>query len=395
MIPAGLLLLAAQPAAPGAPTLLEVPAPGAARARVDAYLRLPFALKEREAAAWRLIVGFAQAEARSFAPAFVRGGGSSPLLHEGDGFLHLEVTAPAGSLRQMVQVVAQSLASPSMPAAEVAKALRAPMAGRQDAWLDALSPAAKASSRTRDNHVSDLASQVFQPGNLFIVASGAVEPGALAAAVDQQSFGFRRAERRGPVRFDSDPVTETSRDASVDSIEIFGPVAKPGDPRLPALLAAAAALGTGKEASVYRVLREQMGLSYQQAAFLWPSAEGWRPRVVVLRRSGQGDSAEQIRAALLKDVEAWTPAVLQRAKAMTASAFRFGLPDGPLWGGLDGPLTGLDSGPLAGLTLMMGGSATDAARLEAMALAASLEDVKSAAKGWLEKGSVRVVKGRG
>ncbi|MCG9894348.1 MAG: hypothetical protein MH204_02585, partial [Fimbriimonadaceae bacterium] len=93
----------------------------------------------------------------------------------------------------------------------------------------------------------------------------------------------------------------------------------PLGPTASADLVAAAALGTGKDSFLFRVLRERLRLSYRPEASLIPTRDGWVWRMSLIRRNGSFADLD-LPALLRQEIDAWTEADLTRAQRMAQTA---------------------------------------------------------------------------
>lgn len=150
------------------------------------------------------------------------------------------------------------------------------------------------------------------------------------------------------------------------------------------LLLAAYALGVGKGAAAFRVVREELRLSYRQEALLIPAEKGWR-LALMFQHTGEIDKAK-LKEALKKDIEGWTPETLDRAKGMMSASFDFDLGGLPICLNPRGPLTLSleDRTYWQAYIAMKTGTALD---IETMRLAArelSLQSLKATALAWVD-----------
>ena len=156
---------------------------------------------------------------------------------------------------------------------------------------------------------------------------------------------------------------------------------------IPVSAIAAMLLGQGKSSSLFRIAREEMGLSYRQEAFLWPTAAGWQPRIYLTSADPLPIAKlEQLKERMMADVSGWTEADLQRAKQMLTECI---LGDGVWSPWLVGPDGGAYNSP-EDRTLLEAFSQAYGSRYDADAIAqlvktASLESVQVVAKSWLNR----------
>jgi hypothetical protein len=134
-----------------------------------------------------------------------------------------------------------------------------------------------------------------------------------------------------------------------------------------------------------------MGISYRQEAFLWPSRNGWTPRIFLTGADPVSRAqAEQLRERLIANASAWTDADLVRAK----SCLRESLTGTGVWSPLTaapGNSLGNGAGDLAILDAVTGlfGAPLDPSVLAVQAQSEDLDAVKRCAREWLT-GSIEV-----
>jgi predicted Zn-dependent peptidase len=239
--------------------------------------------------------------------------------------------------------------------------------------------------------VQEVFRQAIQAGTLVVVLAGKFEPGEANAALSARLVALPEAPRRGVSRYDNPPLPIGRRQDGFASYELRGKAILGSDPQFSAVVLAATGLGTGKESTVFRVLRQGLGLSYQQAAALIPSQGGWVPRLMLIQTRPEESAGlpAKVREAVLKDINAWDEESLARMKAMLRAAMEQGLPDAPLWLGEEGPPSPTLEGrsALAALMASLGGDPRGAESLAGRAQDLGLEAVKAAARSWVESGA--------
>lgn len=122
---------------------------------------------------------------------------------------------------------------------------------------------------------------------------------------------------------------------------LSGPSFNGNDPGLPAKFLAAFALGCGKGASVFKIWRESLHLSYLQTCCIVGSPEGFRLNAWFARESPDGlsEHLEVARKALSASLDGWTEADRARAIAMAESVLLRGLDLSPFAFQPYGPLS--------------------------------------------------------
>jgi hypothetical protein len=157
------------------------------------------------------------------------------------------------------------------------------------------------------------------------------------------------------------------------------------------------ALGSGKGSSLFRVVRDGMNLSYRQDALLWPSAFGWKPFLVIGMEPQPDEAsyrakAEEVRQALLKDVESWTEANRQRAVGYAGALVTRGGDASPLFFRYGGPLATDVTGRtrMAAYWMSKTGSAWNPEALASSFASIPLEELKAEATAMLSGASVSI-----
>lgn len=203
---------------------------------------------------------------------------------------------------------------------------------RPNYWARALQPEADDFEGIRPFDVRLLYRQLFKAERVSIAISGPFRENQardywLRLYEDFKQPSIRRfvpgvGAEKGLIP-PSDPIT---------TIELAGPEFAGSDPKFASRLLATFALGAGKDCSIWQVIRERLKLSYRQEAFLWPTGNGFRTRIVMAVKPNEeeGSYAESVRSALLEDVSAWREANRGRAAAMAESVYLRGLPLNPL-----------------------------------------------------------------
>jgi hypothetical protein len=187
-------------------------------------------------------------------------------------------------------------------------------------WRQALDRYAFDPPRYMATDLTDLVSTVFRPENVTLAVGGKLTPGVATEKWDAVVSSWKPAR---PVKLDTSGASKPSGaiDGKESVIEFAGPKFLATSADFSTKLLALTGLGTGKEASLWRIVREKMALSYRQEFVLYPCVEGFQPRLLIAH-SGKEDldkKAEAIKAALLEDVKAWTEDDKRRAIGMAES----------------------------------------------------------------------------
>lgn len=251
---------------------------------------------------------------------------------------------------------------------------------RIGAWEAIHAPWQPDFSAFRRAEVLSVYRRVFQPSRTTIAITGSFAKGAA-----QKEFEERLSDWKP-----EDPGRRRIMEGKAK------PLPAPGGPPLTNLKATvdrpvgetflcAYALGFGKGSAAFRVVREQLRLSYRQEAMLIPGENGWQLGLV-FAHSGAVDRLKLVEA-LKADIEAWNEETLARAKGMMAGTFdlKFGAlpillnPNGWLSTSLE------DRTYWQAHAAMKGGTPTTLEALRSAAEQTDLEGLRAAGKAWVEK----------
>lgn len=220
----------------------------------------------------------------------------------------------------------------SLSEESISKALDALPLAKGNYWGLALQPELADYAGVKRREVLDLYRRAFHPANLSIAVSGPFKSGQ---ARDRWLSFYSEWVRTSPPTSlpgigQEKAFGKPSRE--ITTIELAGPEFKGVDADFPARLLAAFALGAGKQSSTFRILREKLLVSYRQEALIWPTADGFRMRVIMALKPRQDEKAvaESAKQALIEDVASWGPGARERALAMARAVYVRGLPLNPL-----------------------------------------------------------------
>lgn len=226
----------------------------------------------------------------------------------------------------------------------------------------------------------------FRPKNIKIYISGNMEVGVLPNVIKRAERDWKDPGRPGRRPLQLDPRPPVHSGSAVASVELRAEPITASSRFAAARLLATTALGVGKDCTMFRVLREQLGLSYVQEAVLWPTTEGWIPRFVMLRDGGSVEDIAKMRTAMLEDIEKWDENVLKRALVLARASLTDGLPWSPVWLDSYGPMadTSADKLALFGYLDLVGQGGLSPNRWAATLENVELDTVKMQAKEMLE-----------
>lgn len=188
-------------------------------------------------------------------------------------------------------------------------------------WSMALDGQDRAWDRLKVTDISNLYKWVFRPDNITIAVGGDIRQGQAQAAWDDASKNWKRQVTM-PLRH-SEPFKDFSREFRSHVLELRGPEIIPGDASLGAKLLALIALGSGKSSSLFQDIREGQALSYRQESVLWPTHDGFVPRLLIQIRplSPEAETSQLagIRTSLIEDISRWDESVLSRAQGYASA----------------------------------------------------------------------------
>ncbi len=268
---------------------------------------------------------------------------------------------------------------------------------RPDYWSAALNPIEYPAVKLGPDEAQALYHRVIRPENLMLAVGGKIVPG------DAQDKWERRMEAWNPGPkpkgyFDESAPTQLLHNTSaVSVITLAGTSIPSGDAALSTEALAMFALGSGKGASLFRVVREKHGWSYRQEAVLLPTLDGWQPQIVIAMKPTDDISqkVETIKSDLMEDVKNWNAADLARALGMASAVLDRNVPFSPLYVLGNSPAgTSLEDRTfLAGYWMMKTGKPwSPMGMLESMSHV-TLEDLKDQATGILNGATVRILPG--
>jgi hypothetical protein len=203
---------------------------------------------------------------------------------------------------------------------------------RPTAWMAAMWPEIYPRNYFRTDRVRTLYEKVFDVDFVTVGIGGNYDP-VKAESLWLGIASRHPAARKAPYRDDySVSKPRPSAEGPLNMLSIRRPAVAD-----PATILALFALGSGKGASVFRVIREQMRLSYRQEAVLMPTPNGFES--VILAASTQKLDRNAVVKALQDDVDKWTESDRLRAIGMAGAVLNQGLDFSPFYFSPGGPLS--------------------------------------------------------
>lgn len=344
MIGVALALVLQQPALP----VVEVIAPEESVVVMSAWVRAP-EMGPADQAAWRVLARTLLDGTSEFTRVqlFEYGSqaGVTPRVVMMPDFLRVEFVAPVGGLDVAGLLLESVLLRPSLRNEDIRRAVAELKDDTREPWSRVLWGPEPNWAVVDPSRVRELAQRTLRRESVRWVVGGRFAAGQGRAEVQRRfSSGWPTAPPIRP-RFEPRFTPEDRIGRGLALIEWRGSPVSPWTPHSAARALAMHALGAGKGSTAFRVLRETQLWSYQQEAILWPTAQGWVPRVMMVLRAERvtPDLPERVRAAILDDIEHWSEGDRARALAMARSSLEIGNPLGVFW---------LDSGGPRGASLM-------------------------------------------
>lgn len=376
------LFTLAQPAKP-AVTIIEVPTKGDT-VHICATLRAPTPMSARETAAWNLLadslIDGNQLYSRDTILLYGSQSGVSPSVRWDDHLITIRFSTPRSSTNTMLQILGAMLKQPLLNRENIAKYTQDLKMPRRDDLSAILQGNLGDFDRMTVDTISKVYLRAFRPENLCVAIS--VQGG------ETYSAGLVQAEFN-----DWHPAT-THADAYITKMGQFNRPERAnvlilaGRPMLPTTNAAAEilagfALGVGKGSSCFRIVREQLALTYRQDTVFYPTDQGWREYLVF--GGGKPLSSDVIKDSLLKDIDKYDAKTLVRAKAMATSALIRGSVLSPFMIGPGNGYYGSESDRVAWHSYwgLLGLDSVTPENLNEELQAVTLEDLKSSATEYL------------
>lgn len=378
------------------PTVLEIVDPAAHGISIQALVKLPD-LGAKDLAKLQILVRAIPKQTQDYP--------RRELLTVTDGvpaectvlpdIVRVSVSVPSGDLKTGLSITEALLREATLTQDNLDEA--AQELPKPDYWTAALEPDIQPVVRLAADEAQVLYHRVFRPDRVILVAGGNFAAGT--AKKEWQS----RMDRWTP-----DPLPRGYFDISkgevrvrnpgaITTIDFEGPVAPADDASLPTRILSLFALGEGKGASLFRIVRQEHTWSYRQEAILSPARTGWIPRLLIAGIPSDDvlQRVETIRSDLLADIQSWTPATRDRAVGMAAGVLLYGVSFSPFYVLGDSPPgpTLADQTFMAGYWYMKTGRPWDPPALLDSMKQVSLDDLKAQATSLLSSATVRVLPG--
>lgn len=258
-------------------------------------------------------------------------GGEPARCNISPDYLRLVVNVPPENLRAGLSVMLSLLRNATLTQENLdAAAQELPQA---DYWTAALDPMIFPTVQLNTDEAKKLCERVFRPERVTLIVGGKFDPTTAEQewlsrisqwTVDKEPRGY----------FDiSAPTARTQNLGGVTTIDFVAAPVGANDTAMPSRILSLFALGVGKGASLFRVVREKHAWSYRQEAILEPSRDGWLPQLLIatIPSDDVKDRIKVMRADLMDDVASWTGATRLRALGMAQAVFDNDVAFNPLY----------------------------------------------------------------
>lgn len=312
--------------------------------------------------------------------------------------LRIQVGVLPSDVKLGVAFVDQILRNSLLPEGPMNKAILEAPLRKRGAWETALAPTKIDFARIRRQDVVDLYHRLVRPENTWLAIGGPIVPG------EAQRLWDARIADWAPGRAAKPPFDERVPEEVADvpgreaMIELRGQGFPGTDAALSVKLLALIGLGSGKGSAMFERLREKQGWAYRLESVLWPTTDGFVPRLIMASGADvpAKDLAKSMKSELADAVDHWTEADLDRARGMAEGILMRGVPMSPLYFNPWWPMTGSihDRTFLAAYWPMKTGRAWDPQKLLGEMALIDLTDFKQAGQGILTNAMIHVIPAR-
>jgi len=266
-------------------------------------------------------------------------------------------------------------------------------------WATAIEPVKYDFHRIKRDDVVDLYHRLCRPDNVWLSVGGPVDATAIETAWNDatRDWTVGRLPRWSP---DPKPVGEIQDVPGSESmIELRGKEFLGDDPAMPTKILALIGLGSGKGSAMFARLRQTKAWSYRQETILWPTTQGFEPRLIMASgdQTPPMDLANAMKDELVDAVKSWDQSDLSRAEGMAQGIFERGFTMSPLYFNPSWPVTSSldDRTFLAGYWTMKTGRPWNSSTILGSMALVSLSDFKDAALDILNSSQPHVLTAHG
>lgn len=263
-----------------------------------------------------------------------RDSGLSPRVIVMNDHVRIVYAVTADQLAQGSKLATMILSKPKLRQDSVTKAIGTLSEPISDPFSAAVLPQTYDFSKVNEQSVQRTFATRFDPKNSIVVVGGAVTPGLAAQEMARWTRVWEPKKVVSPVAARIDPPEPLLRSRiGVSSFEFRGKPFTPATPFSGSMFLATIALGMGKASTLWRVVRQEMGLSYVQEGLLWPTTDGWVPRFIVLRGSEESEVElfTNMRTNIIADIDKWDEAHLARSQSLAKASLERGSDLSPFW----------------------------------------------------------------
>jgi len=202
-----------------------------------------------------------------------------------------------------------------------------------DYWSAALNPTVLPLVKVNQDEALGLYHRVIRPERLMLSVGGKLVPGEAQENWQKRMDAWNAVpEPKG--YFDISTLSERDRNSSgVTTVDYMGEQIPAGDAAFSTDMLAMIALGSGKGASLFRIVREKHAWSYRQESVLYPTMTGWEPHLLFasLPSDEMVQRAETIKTEVLEEINGWSDEDLARALGMSNAVLSRNVDFNPLY----------------------------------------------------------------
>lgn len=313
--------------------------------------------------------------------------------------LRIQIGVLPSDVKPAIGYIEQILRNSRLSADAINKAVAEIPYRTRPIWAVALEPLKFEFYRTRREDIVDLYHRICRPENVWLSVGGPIQPGDAADYWKSKIDGWDPGKAPKP-SLDVAPLPGVANVAGREAvIELRGRAIIGKDPAIAARLLALIALGSGKGSAMFARLRDEHGWSYRQEAVLWPTPEGFLPRLIMLSgdQTPGTELAKAVKETLADAVKSWGNEDLARARGMADGILNRGFPMSPLYFNPSWPITSSlhDQTFMSAYWPMKTGRAWNPKKLMGEIALLNLDDLKEAAQAILADSIRLVIPARG
>jgi predicted Zn-dependent peptidase len=367
-------------------SFLEKPEPGIGRICVESVIKLP-PLSPREWAALVVIKDMLPSGTQSYSrfdllDYMTQAGDPLKVTLTAD-HLRIGYCIPKKNMRLASDLLRELVDKAVFEDDRLQKAIEEAPFRHSGGWEQALSPWQPDFSNLRKDEVVRVYRRVFRPEFTTIAVAGDfAEKEAIAEF--KPRFDDWKPVDPGRIRIlEGVPGTRLPRHP-VTTTTVMASMEKP----FATMLMTAFALGVGKGAAAFRVVRIDQGLSYRQEAVIAPLATGWQFGLIFQHAEEQPPAKyDALKEALKKDIDSWNAETVARAEGMISATLDLGLGALPVYIDPRRPLTTSleDRTYWMAYSKMKLGAPIDYDNLRSQMKNVNADEMKAVAREWLDK----------